>query len=102
MTSITLTHGDIDGITAGAVDMLAFPGAEFYFSRPSQIHLDLSRIAKDQPENVVVSDIAMNATRTTEILDALRHLSQHYPLDRPSSDGRFGQEGTIEIDRSLP
>jgi RecJ-like exonuclease len=77
VTSVILTHGDIDGITAGAIDMLAFPGAEFYFSRPSQIHLDLSRIARDQPENVVVSDIAMNAMRTTEILDALRHLSQH-------------------------
>jgi single-stranded-DNA-specific exonuclease len=89
VTSIVLTHGDIDGITSGAIDMLAFPGAEFYFSRPSQIHLDLQRIAKDQPEFVVVSDIAVNAMRTTETLDALRHLSRqstiywidHHPLD---------------------
>ncbi|RDE13138.1 MAG: hypothetical protein C4K47_06630 [Candidatus Thorarchaeota archaeon] len=89
MTSVVLTHGDIDGITAGAIDMLAFPGAEFYFSRPSQIHLDLHRIAKDHPETVVVSDIAVNSMRTGEIFDALRHLSErstvhwidHHPLD---------------------
>jgi single-stranded DNA-specific DHH superfamily exonuclease len=62
VTSIVLTHGDIDGITSGAIDMLAFPGAEFYFSRPSQIHIDLQRMAKDQPEVVVISDIAVDAT----------------------------------------
>jgi RecJ-like exonuclease len=85
---VVLSHGDLDGITSGAIAMLAFPGAEFYFTRPSQIHHDLFRIAKDRPEVVSISDIAINTSRFEAILRAIEkfpedttiHWTDHHPI----------------------
>jgi len=90
MTSVILTHGDTDGITSGAIGLLAFPGSAFYFTRPSQIHMDLYRVAKDRPDTVCISDIAINTNRFGEIRKALRkfpasttiHWIDHHPLSR--------------------
>jgi len=71
MKSVVLTHGDVDGLTSGAIGILAFPGANLYLTRPSQIHQDLFRIAKDEPDVVSISDIAINVMRFDEILRAL-------------------------------
>jgi RecJ-like exonuclease len=71
MQSVVLTHGDVDGITAGAIALLVSPGATFYFTRPSQIHMDLFRIAKDRPDKVSISDIAVNRKRFPEVIRAL-------------------------------
>ncbi|MFW9909127.1 MAG: DHHA1 domain-containing protein [Candidatus Thorarchaeota archaeon] len=71
MKSIVLSHGDADGITSGAISMLAFPGSTFYFSKPSQIHSDLYRISKDRPDSVCISDIAVNEMHMDHILRAL-------------------------------
>ncbi|NHJ12633.1 MAG: DHH family phosphoesterase [Candidatus Thorarchaeota archaeon] len=88
MANVVLTHGDLDGITSGAIALLAFPGADFYFTKPSQIHQDLYRVAKDRPEKVHISDIAINSRRFDEILRALDkfpdstriHWADHHPL----------------------
>ncbi len=88
MTSVVLTHGDLDGITSGAIALLAFPGADFYFTRPSQLHQDLYRIAKDEPESVSVTDIAINSKRFEDIIRALDRFPQsaqihwidHHPI----------------------
>jgi hypothetical protein len=53
--SVVLSHGDLDGITSGAIALLKFPGSTFYFTRPSQIHQDLFRVAKDKPDIVHIS-----------------------------------------------
>ncbi|MFW9845612.1 MAG: DHHA1 domain-containing protein [Candidatus Thorarchaeota archaeon] len=88
MTSVVLTHGDLDGITSGAIALMAFPGADFYFTRPSQVHQDLYRVAKDKPSTVSVSDIAINTKKFDDILAALDrfpesttiHWIDHHPM----------------------
>ncbi|MFX0107392.1 MAG: hypothetical protein ACFE7R_03845, partial [Candidatus Hodarchaeota archaeon] len=55
MTSVVLSHGDLDGITSGAIALLAFPGSDFYFTRPSQLHQDLYR-AERQLGRVLAGD----------------------------------------------
>ncbi len=90
MNSVVLTHGDLDGITSGAIAMLTFPGSYFYFTRPSQIHQDLYRIAKDRPSIVHISDIALNTKRLDDILRALDRFPEdttiywtdHHPMGR--------------------
>jgi len=71
VTTVVLSHGDLDGITSGAIALLAFPGSDFYFTRPSQLHQDLYRVAKDRPTIVSISDIAINNKKFNEILDAI-------------------------------
>lgn len=69
--SVVLSHGDLDGITSGAIALLQFPGSTFYFTRPSQVHQDLFRVAKDRPDIVHISDIAINSRKFENILQAL-------------------------------
>ena len=86
--SVVLTHGDLDGITSGAIALLVFPGSDFYFTRPSQVHQDLYRVAKDKPDIVHVSDIAINSKKFSEVLRALDrfpesteiHWIDHHPM----------------------
>jgi RecJ-like exonuclease len=86
--SVVLTHGDLDGITSGAIALLVFPGSDFYFTRPSQVHQDLYRVAKDKPDVVHVSDIAINSKKFSEVLRALDrfpesteiHWTDHHPM----------------------
>jgi RecJ-like exonuclease len=66
-----LSHGDLDGITSGAIALLKFPSSDFYFTRPSQVHQDLYRVAKDRPTTVHVSDIAINTRKFDSLLQAL-------------------------------
>ncbi|MFX1261485.1 MAG: DHHA1 domain-containing protein [Promethearchaeota archaeon] len=88
MTTVVLSHGDLDGITSGAIALLAFPGSDFFFTRPSQLHQDLYRIAMDRPTTVSISDIAINNKRFDEILDAIDrfpettaiHWIDHHPI----------------------
>ncbi len=88
MKTVVLTHGDVDGITSGAIGLLAFPGAELYFTRPSQIHTDLYRVAKDRPDVVSISDIALNTSHFQDITRALSrfpddtviHWTDHHPM----------------------
>jgi len=88
--SVVLTHGDLDGITSGAIALLAFPGSDFYFTRPSQVHQDLYRVVKDKPDIVHVSDIAINSKKFGEVLRALDrfpesteiHWIDHHPMTK--------------------
>ncbi|KXH70718.1 MAG: hypothetical protein AM326_04020 [Candidatus Thorarchaeota archaeon SMTZ-45] len=86
--NVILTHGDLDGITSGTIALLVFPSSDFYFTRPSQIHQDLYRIAKDKPDIVHVSDIAINSKMFDELLRAFDrfpestqiHWTDHHPM----------------------
>jgi single-stranded-DNA-specific exonuclease len=88
MTTTVISHGDLDGITAGAIGLLALPGSFFYFSKPSNIAQDLFRAAKDHPETVIISDIALNTSRFNDIMKALSRFSptstihwiDHHPM----------------------
>ncbi|MHA2424591.1 MAG: hypothetical protein ACXAEF_07370, partial [Candidatus Thorarchaeota archaeon] len=94
MKSFVLSHGDVDGITSGAISLLKFPGSTFYFTRPSQVHNDLYRVAKDRPDVVSVSDIAVNEMRFDHILRALDRMPEsteiywtdHHPINRKNKD----------------
>ncbi len=89
MSSVVLSHGDLDGITSAAIALLAFPGSALYFTSPSQIHHDLYRIARDAPKTVSISDIAVNVSRLDDILAALDlfpkstkiYWTDHHPLE---------------------
>ena len=76
--SVVLSHGDLDGITSGAIALLQFPGSTFYFTRPSQVHQDLFRVAKDKPDIVHVSDIAINNRKFENILQALDRFPESF------------------------
>ncbi|MBD3406025.1 MAG: hypothetical protein GF411_07875 [Candidatus Lokiarchaeota archaeon] len=86
--AVIVSHGDLDGITSGAIALCVFPSAHFYFSKPSQIANDLYRIAKYRPSVVSVSDIAVNAKRFDTLLRALDrfptstkiHWIDHHPI----------------------
>jgi RecJ-like exonuclease len=80
VTSVVLTHGDLDGITSGAIALLAFPGSDFYFTRPSQVHQELYRLAKYTPTTVSITDIAINNKKFDDILDALDRFSDSTTL----------------------
>ncbi len=88
--SFVVSHGDVDGITSGAIAMQKFPGSTFYFSKPSQLPTDLFRIAKDKPDLVCISDIAVNEQRFADIVRALDrfpshtkiHWIDHHPMRR--------------------
>ncbi len=90
MKSFVLSHGDVDGITSGAISLLRFPGSSFYFTRPSQVHNDLYRVAKDNPDIVSISDIAVNDMRFEHIIRALEKMPEsteiywtdHHPIGR--------------------
>ncbi len=98
MPSVVISHGDVDGITSGAIGLLKFPGSSFYFSRPSQIHSDLNRIAKEKPDTVSISDIAVNEMRFDDILQVLDRFPEstevywtdHHPLTRKQR-GKLGK-----------
>ncbi|MGY5854835.1 MAG: DHHA1 domain-containing protein [Candidatus Thorarchaeota archaeon] len=68
--------------------MLAYPGSDFYFSRPSNVAKDLYRVAKDRPDTVVVSDIAISTAKFNDLLRALDrfpksstiHWIDHHPM----------------------
>ncbi len=86
--SVVLSHGDLDGITSGAIALLVFPSSDFYFTRPSQVHQDMYRVAKDKPDVVLVSDIAINSRKFDELIRALDrfpsstkiHWIDHHPM----------------------
>ncbi|MEM2142344.1 MAG: hypothetical protein QXS20_05035 [Candidatus Thorarchaeota archaeon] len=89
MNSVILTHGDLDGITSGAIALMALPGSSVFFTRPSQIQHDLARLARDEPELISISDIAVNRSSFSEILKALNQIpskttvlwTDHHPID---------------------
>ncbi|NWF94964.1 MAG: hypothetical protein HXY34_02380 [Candidatus Thorarchaeota archaeon] len=88
MTSVVLSHGDLDGITSGAIALLAFPGSTFQFTRPATIHQDLHRLSKSPPSVISISDIAVNVQTFDRIVQAVEsfpettiiHWTDHHPL----------------------
>ena len=99
MSSIILTHGDLDGIASGAIALMAFPRSQVIFTRPSQIHEDLLRFARDAPDLVSISDIAVNSSMFEEIMRAIDrypartkiHWTDHHPI-APSQKKRLSQK----------
>lgn len=87
MSSIIFSHGDSDGICAGAIAKSALPGSTVYFISPVGLLDELNRLT-DNYENIVICDIAVDEKSCRQIKDRLNELSQiskvtyidHHPL----------------------
>lgn len=86
MATWILTHGDTDGICAGALCLATHQGAHVFFTRPTGLAEDLEQV---QPNDVVIiCDIALPETTLPEILDKFHLIANkgtlvyidHHPL----------------------
>ncbi len=72
MQTTILTHGDTDGICAGAIALSRFPGADVFFTRPASF---LSDLRETGPGRIVITDIALNRKDAPEASKLFRKLS---------------------------
>jgi len=86
MKSIIFTHGDSDGLCAGALALAAFPDSPIYFTNAVSIMADIEN-AKGF-DRVVISDIAINIPTSGQLKDRIDRLAavaeviyiDHHPL----------------------
>jgi RecJ-like exonuclease len=86
MGAWVFTHGDVDGICAGAVALAAAPGASVFFTHPYGLAEDLASVKEG--DTVILCDIALPEDRLSEVLDLLSLLAErgsltyidHHPL----------------------
>lgn len=84
--SLILTHGDSDGICAGAIAKSAFPDSYVYFTSPVNLLEKLNDLAG--LETLIICDIAIDERSCTKLFSRLRELADecrlyyidHHPL----------------------
>ena len=87
MSSIIFTHGDSDGICAGAIVKSAIPGSRVFFTNPVGLLGELNSLAEHY-ENIVICDIAIDEKSCMLLKEKLNELSEiseviymdHHPL----------------------
>jgi single-stranded-DNA-specific exonuclease len=87
MSSIIFTHGDSDGICAGAIVKSALPGSTVFFTSPVGLLGELNSL-KGNHENIVICDIAVDEKSVSQLKERLNELSElskitfmdHHPL----------------------
>jgi len=87
MSSIIFTHGDSDGICAGAIVKSALPGSTVFFTSPVGLLGELNSLTEDH-ENIVICDIAVDEKSFRQLKERLNELSEeskitfmdHHPL----------------------
>ncbi len=87
MSSIIFTHGDCDGICAGAIVKSALPGSTVFFTSPVGLLGELNSLPEDH-ENIVICDIAVDEKSYGNLKERLNELSEvsrvtfmdHHPL----------------------
>jgi RecJ-like exonuclease len=87
MSSIIFTHGDCDGICAGAVVKSAFPDSTVYFTSPVSLLGELNNLTGNY-DNIVICDIAIDETTFPQLKIKLNELEtesniiylDHHPL----------------------
>jgi single-stranded-DNA-specific exonuclease len=70
-----ITHGDCDGICAGAIALYSNKGARVIFSNPVKLCTTLNNISKD--EDLIICDVAINKSTFNEIIQTLNSFSSH-------------------------
>ncbi|MEM2153362.1 MAG: DHHA1 domain-containing protein [Nitrososphaeria archaeon] len=78
-----ITHGDCDGICAGALVLSIFPESNVVFSNPIRLYDSLKKVYED--ETVIVCDIAINEILFEKLgclLNNFKHIIyiDHHPL----------------------
>ncbi len=88
------THGDADGLCAGALALAAHPNAHIFFTHPYGLAEDLA-IAEDA-DTVIVCDIALSETHLTQILQMFSAIADRgnlfYIDHHPLPEGISGKE----------
>jgi single-stranded-DNA-specific exonuclease len=87
MSTIIFTHGDCDGICAGAVVKSAFPDSNVFFTSPVSLLGEMNNLAGNF-DNIVICDIAIDEKTFPQLkiklneLDAESNLTylDHHPL----------------------
>jgi len=90
--SLILTHGDSDGVCAGAIAKSAYPDAHVYFTSPVNLLTKLK--FADDYKNIVICDIAVDERTHLQLYDRVDELANrcnliyidHHPLPRKGWD----------------
>ncbi|MFQ5975815.1 MAG: DHHA1 domain-containing protein [Candidatus Hydrothermarchaeales archaeon] len=92
MTVKIITHGDSDGLCAGALAYARYPGAEVWFSHPAGLSKDIKEVDADI---VVICDIAISEKHKEKIFSHFARISEtgeliyidHHPLPLKTVSG---------------
>lgn len=87
MSSIIFTHGDCDGICAGAIAKSAFPDSTVFFTNPVNLLGELNNLTGNY-DNIVICDIAFDEKTFPQLKNKLNELDtesnviymDHHPL----------------------
>ncbi|MDD5473421.1 MAG: DHHA1 domain-containing protein [Candidatus Methanoperedens sp.] len=87
MSSIIFTHGDCDGICAGAIVKSALPGSTVFFTSPVSLLGELNSITENY-DNIVICDIAIDEKTFPQLKIKLNELAMesnitymdHHPM----------------------
>ncbi|HJH30490.1 MAG TPA: DHH family phosphoesterase [Methanosarcinaceae archaeon] len=93
--SIILTHGDSDGVCAGAIAKSAYPDGHVYFTSPVNLLKKLE--FADGYENIIICDIAVDERTCVQLYERLDALAQvcnviyidHHPLPQAGWDSEW-------------
>ncbi len=85
MGTVILTHGDGDGICAGAIALSRFPDAKVFFTKPVSLLKDLQGEAGE--DRIIICDIALTRRDAGEIIKFLKGKGEvlyfdHHPVPR--------------------
>jgi len=86
MDTWIFTHGDTDGLCAGAVALAANPGAHVFFTHPYGLEEDLSEAKKT--DRIIICDIAISESHLPRLLRSFSEIAErgdliyidHHPL----------------------
>ncbi|MEM2851446.1 MAG: phosphoesterase [Candidatus Bathyarchaeia archaeon] len=95
MSTWIFTHGDGDGLCAGALALAANPGAQVFLTHPYGLLGDLEQVKAQ--DKVIICDIALSESHLPKILDKFREIVQsgellyidHHPLPESLSEHNF-------------
>ena len=85
-----ITHGDCDGICAGAMALYSNRGAKVVFSNPVRLYNTLQKISKN--EELIICDIAINKSTFQDLVEMFKSFSSdiiyidHHPLPKGIED----------------
>ena len=86
--TIIFTHGDSDGVCAGAIAKSAYPNSHVYFTSPVNIFAKLAYVNDNDYKNIIICDMAIDERTSHQLYKRLDDLSQfcnityidHHPL----------------------
>jgi RecJ-like exonuclease len=86
METWIFTHGDVDGICAGAVALAANPGAHVFFTHPYGLEEDLDEA--ERTDRIIICDIAISESHMPSLLRLFSEIAErgeliyidHHPL----------------------